>query len=73
MTDDNLNALISDAAIAERFHFALAFGYALKGINTGLALTAYETAEVSASEARWLLAENTLTAYRLRPPALRLV
>ena len=73
MTDDKLNGLISDAAIAERCHFALAFGYALKGINTRSTPTAYETAEVSAAEARWLLAENTLTAYRLHPPSLRVV
>ena len=73
MTDDKLNRLMSDAAIAERYHIALAFGYALKGINTRLAPTAYEKAEVSAAEARWLLAENTLTAYRTRPPALRVV
>jgi hypothetical protein len=73
MTDDKLNGLISDAAVAERYHNALVFGYALKGINTGLAPTAYETAKVSAAEARWLLAENTLTAYRLRPPALCVV
>lgn len=73
MTDDKLNSLISDALIAERYHFALAFGYALKGINTRLAPTPYETADISASEARWLLAENTLTAYRNRPPAFRVV
>ena len=73
MIDAKLNGLISNAAIAERYHIALAFGYALKRINTGLAPTAHETAKVSAAEARWLLAENTLTAYRLRPPALRVV
>ena len=73
MTDEKLSRLISDAAIAERYHIALAFGYALKGINTMSVLTPYEAAAVSAAEARWLLAENTLTAYRLRPPVLRVV
>ena len=70
MTDDKLNALISEAAIAERHHFALAFGCAVKGINTMLAPTPFDTADISAAEARWLLAENTLTAYRMRPPSI---
>ena len=71
MTNNTLDRLISDAAIAEHYHMVLAFRYALKGINTSLAPRPYETAEVSASEARWLLAENNLTAHRNGPPALR--
>ena len=71
MIDVKLSRLLSDATVAERYHIALAFEYALKGINTMSALTPYEAAAVAAAEARWLLAENTLADYRLRHPALR--
>lgn len=69
MADQKLANLIADARVAERYVINLAFGFTLKGINTTLKPTAYETATVAAAEARWLLAENTLAAYRsLTPP-----
>ena len=70
MADDKLTQLIAVAADAERHIVGLVLGLTLKGINTKLASTASENARVNKAEARWLLAENTLAAYRLGTAAL---
>jgi hypothetical protein len=62
--DQHLSCLVEAVAAAERHHFEVGIGGALKGINSEKTPTARECAEFAAAEAAWHVAIRKLADYQ---------